>query len=417
MKRLFFIGSAAGALVAAFLVGSGAQAATLRVPKTTWPVCSEARPNYCVESVTITPPGASPVALVYVASGTAAEAPAPATSPSASASPAATPAATTPSAVEPTVVTEAGRALAGRWTLPNWASLGLNVLGYDGLFVDAKTANEFVNHVMVDVNPVKVAADNKVNLAVQPGTFYATSLDPDTEISVKVRTGEIKVGATVAVGLDVTVDGVSSADGSSLTFSGSPVSVPIAKSSRDCTGETGIAAALIRQFQAIIVVQNDTSGFGVDGVSGDMYVGSNGVCALSTPVWSNETKTMSWQVGAPHFAPDGTTVNRGFYKAIIPANDAKLLWGLENPNDAATALEVQVLTEAGGSAAVLKNISVKNNRIIIDVSNFGYSKPTLKIKKNAKYKPKAFTINCVKGKTVKKVKGLSPKCPAGYTRK
>jgi hypothetical protein len=27
------------------------------------------------------------------------------------------------------------------------------------------------------------------------------------------------------------------------------------------------------------------------------------------------------------------------------------------------------------------------------------------------------TINCVKGKTVKKVTGISPKCPAGYKKK
>ena len=441
MKRVLISVGSVTALVAGFLVSTSAsQAATLRVPKTTWPACSPARATYCVEGVTITAPGGKATPLVYVASGTAATpavAPSPSASPSASASPTATPSPTasgsatpapsaTPSAPviqDPTVITAEGRALAGRWTLPDWKERGLHVLGYDGLFVDAKTANEFVNHVMVDVNPVKVNASNASFLAVQSDNkIYATGLDPDVEIAVKVRTGEIKTGVTVAVGLDVTVDAASDANGSTLTFTGQPVAVPLAKSARDCTGESGVAAAVVRQFQAIIVVQNDTSGFGIDGVSGDMYVGSNGVCSLSTPVWNNDTKEFTWQVGAPHFAPDGTTVNRGFYKAIIPAADAKLLWGLENANDAATALQVQVVTEAGGSQAALRNISVRNGRIIIDVSGFSYSRPSLKIKMNPNYKPsravsKTSTITCVKGKTTRKVTGASPKCPSGFTKR
>jgi hypothetical protein len=153
-----------------------------------------------------------------------------------------------------------------------------------------------------------------------------------------------------------------------------------------------------------------------------MYVGSNGVCGLSTPVWNNEAKEFTWQAAAPHFAPDGVTVNKGFYKAVIPVNDAKLLWGLENPNEAATALEVSITTEAGGSAAALKSVSVKNGKIIIDVSGFSYSRPKLRIALKAGWKPgKAMlnksTITCVMGKTVKKITAVKPTCPKGYTKK
>ena len=228
----------------------------------------------------------------------------------------------------------------------------------------------------------------------------------------------------MVVGQNVSVNSEAAAGGSLITIQGEPVTVPIAAKTADCSGETGKAVARVGQMQAIIVVQNDTAGFGVDGVSGDMYVASNGVCSLSTPVWSNETKEMTWQVAAPHFAEDGTTINRGFYKAVIPADDAKLLWGLENPNDAATALQVSVSTEEGGSTAALFNISTKTNSagkkvIIIDASGFTYSKPKLKIKMNPKYKPskavKAASVTCVKGKTTKTFSGT--KCPAGYKKK
>jgi hypothetical protein len=73
-------------------------------------------------------------------------------------------------------------------------------------------------------------------------------------------------------------------------------------------------------------------------------------------------KAFTWRVAAPHFAPDGVTVNKGFYKAVIPTADAALLWGMTNPNDAASALEVSLTTEAGGTAAFLKSISVKNGK-------------------------------------------------------
>ena len=320
---------------------------------------------------------------------------------------------------------EAGRALTGRWTSPLWNTLGLGSIGYDGLFVDAKAANEFVNHVFIDVVPTLTATDNKVNLAGQTGNkSYAVSLDSDIVISVKVRTGDIKTGVTVAVGVDTSVTSTVGQEFTTLTVEGTAVTVPLAKSAADCAGETGVAKAMVRQFQTLIIVQNDTSGFGVEGTSGNMYVGSNGVCSLSTPTWDPTAKSFSWTTAAPHFAPDGTTVNRGFYKAVIPFKDAALLWGLTNPADAATALTVSISTEAGGSSAAIAVVSAKNGNIIIDVSGFEYSKPRLTIKMKKGYKasnkkisslaaPK-YTITCARGATTKKVKGTKPVCPKGY---
>jgi hypothetical protein len=320
---------------------------------------------------------------------------------------------------------EAGRALTGRWTSPLWNTLGLGSIGYDGLFVDAKAANEFVNHVFIDVVPTLTATDNKVNLAGQPGNkIYAVSLDSDIVISVKVRTGDIKTGVTVAVGVDTSVTSTVGQEFTTLTVEGTAVTVPLAKSAADCAGETGVAKAMVRQFQTLIIVQNDTSGFGVEGTSGNMYVGSNGVCSLSTPTWDPTAKSFSWTTAAPHFAPDGTTVNRGFYKAVIPFKDAALLWGLTNPADAATALTVSIATEAGGSSAAIAVVSAKNGNIIIDVSGFEYSKPRLTIMMKKGYKasnkkisslaaPK-YTITCARGATTKKVKGTKPVCPKGY---
>ena len=401
----------------------------------------------------VDPAAASTASPAASASPSASGSPAASASPSASASPAATasPAASptdastavtgasssadaqgvSPAPMAPNESTallppvEAGRALSGRWTSPLWNTLGLGSLGYDGLFVDAKAANEFVNHVFIDVVPTLTNNENKVSLAGQPGNkSYAVSLDSDIVISVKVRTGDIETGVTVAVGVDTKVTATKERDYTTLTVEGTAVTVPLAKTAADCTGEAGKAKANVRQFQTLIVVQNDTSGFGVDGTSGNMYVGTNGVCSLTTPTWNKDEKTFSWTTSAPHFAPDGTTVNKGFYKAVIPYKDAALLWGLTNPADAATALTVSIATEAGGSSAAISVVSAKNGNIIIDVSGFEFSRPTLKIGIKMGYKASnkkitslaapQYTITCARGATTKKVKGTKPVCPKGY---
>jgi hypothetical protein len=338
-------------------------------------------------------------------------------------------AATAPLAPAPGVAvgqpTEAGRVLAGRWTHPDWQGLNLGSLGYDGLYVEAKTPNEFVSSMLfVDVLPTLTGADKRTNLAGQVGNkAYATSLDSDIVITVKVRIGEMQTGVTVAVGTDIVITPENGGEYNAISITGTPVTVPLAKSTKDCEGETGVSKANIRQFQMIAMASNDdTSGFGVEGTSGGMYVGSNGVCGLSTPVWSEEDKAFTWRAAAPHFAPDGVTVNKGFYKAVIPTADAALLWGLTNPNDAASALEVTLTTEAGGTAASLKNISVKGGKIIIDVSGFEYSRPKLKISIKKGYKPAAKSLNkstltCAKGKAIKKITAVKPVCPTGYKKK
>ena len=421
VKKIITAGATAFALVAGVLASVVPAQAALNVPKTSWPVCSTARTTYCVESVSITTASGVVVPLTWVADGQILAA-----SESATVSTdTATVTTDTTTVVAPTIPTVAtGRSLSGRWTSLNWSTNGLNSLGFGGLFVDAKTANEFVNHVFIDVLPTYTNAEKKVKLATQVDKpTYAVNMDPDTYISVTVKTGEIRPGVIVGVGTNFTGD-YSSANGlSTIRFAGSPVTVALAGRSADCSGETGVAKANVRQFQAMLFINNEgQSAFGVEGTSGDMVVSSNGVCDLSTPVWNAENKEFAWTAAAPHFAADGVTPNMGFYKAVIPAADAKLLWGLDNVNDAVKALSVQVVTEGIGSTAAVASIGVKSGKIIIDVSGFGYSRPKLKIALKKSWKPATTmlnktTITCVMGKSVKKITAVKPTCPKGYKKK
>ena len=432
------------ALVGALITPTTANAA-LRVPKTSWPVCTTAAQDFCVESVSISLNAGAAIPLTWVASGTATPvtaAPVAPAAPAAADTKTVAPAADTKTAVAapapaapviptPLATTEASprAGIDGRWTHENWAVNGLAVYGYDGLYINAKTANEFVNWVMIDVLPVKVDATNKTSMAGQVGAnTYQAPLDRNIFVSIKVRVGPFKNGVSVSVANDISVDATGDATRNTLLVEGSPVSTSLQASTKQCEGETGKATASTVQMLVIIVPSNDeASGFGIDGISGEMSVASNGGCKLSTPVWNAETKSMVWTVAAPHFAPDGVTENIGFYKARIPAADAKLLWGLQNANDAATALEVSVTSDAGGTNVGQKNITVKNNVIFINVTGFKYSQPKLTVMMNKNYKPGAASaapakkvapkkvITCVKGKVTKKV--TTAACPSGYKKK
>lgn len=391
---------AAMALAATALVPAPANA-LLAVPKVAWPVCDTTRVTYCVESIAILPLGTnSAEQLTWVPSGTTA---------SGSAS---------VSATVPIVITNPGAAVTGMWTSSTWDASGKSAFGYDGVTIDIKTANAFVNHLFFTVQPVKYDPATGATKKAMSSTYAnaLADLNLDDQIIVKVRTGDIITGVSVGFTNNLSV---TSAAGS-ITFAGTPVPIPQVTNASQCTGETGVASAVVSSMQGFVVVENDDMGFGVDGLSGRMSVASNGQCGTSTPVWDDQSKELKWTVAAPHFSPDGVTVNKGFYKAVIPANDALLLWGLSNPKDAVSALTISVTEETGGPAVSVKKISYIKGNIVIDVSGFEYSKPTLKIKKNSKYKKfaKPATFKCYDAKT-KKTKTYSKVygCPAGTTKR
>jgi hypothetical protein len=403
LNRIKAILASAMLVAAALAPVSAAQAApSLAVPKTSFHACDSTWVTFCVESVSIQSLGmAQPQTLTWVPSGTPGSV----------------------DATDPTAVQSvAGKsALPGRWTTATWGADGKSKLGYDGIFVDVHAANQFTNHMFFDVRPAKVdPATNAVAQANQvDNPLYAVSLSPDDLITFKVRVGAAITDVTFGIGNSISVTKGTDTQGNTLIISGTPTPVGVAGKASDCTGETGVAVANLNQLQATVIVANDDMGFGVDGVSGNLAIGTNGSCSVSTPVWDDASKSLSWTASAPHFAKDGVTVNKGFYKASIPVNDALLLWGLSNPKDAASALTVQITTEEGGSSAAITKVSVKNNKIIIDSSGFSYSKPNFKIVRNAKYKKWAVKkkLTCVDLTTKKVTKVTAYTCGAGTKQK
>ena len=416
MKRSSLIASLATAALSlsVILVGVTSANASITLPKGAFLPCAAGGGAYCIDSVSVTPSGGKAIALTWFATGGAG-----ATAANANG-------------------VAAGKELPGRWS----ADGAFANENYDGLYIEAQAANEFVPWIMLDAKPT-YSPGNKVSLAAT--TTSATTpvnLNSDALISVKMRISDFKLGVTYGIATEATVD----IQGAVFEIAGYPFKVPQAKSTKDCTGNLGVSSALVTQFQSILVPSNDPLGFSFEGGSGKIYVGSNGLCKLSTPVWSAEKKSLSYKASAPRLAPDGKTVNTGFYYATISSADALALWGLKRPEDAASALMVSVRTTEGGSTAATKTVAVKNGRIIIQVFGFEFPDPMLDISLNPSYDamsssapaasnmsaqgtvqktptpkptvaPKTTTISCLKGNQLKKVTGVKPTCPAGYKKK
>ena len=405
-----------------------------------WPACNSATDYFCIESVSVDNGRGTVANLQWVASGTAnptEAAAAPAASPAASpaatetaaatptASPTATPAAAAPAVVAPEVETVASTVVkSGRWTSTNWNSARFGVKGYDGVFINARPTFANSSNLWTTIEPVFVnAADNKTYLANNKATGKNASLDVDTIFTVKIRVKPTyQPNVTLGAGAGMTLKTVDATGYRVITITGKPVNVAFASDSNQCKGETGKASSKYATLQAISFTE-----FGIDGVSNDIIVLSDGLCKLSSPVWNAQEKSFVFTAAAPHFDVDGTTVNRGFYRAYVPFNDAKVLWGLTNPSDAAKALELSVTTDEATGEQVVENanIAAKNGVISIEYEGFKYSQPKLSVKMKKGYKPAATvvtpakpatkTITCVKGKVTKKV--TTAACPAGYKKK
>ena len=412
MKRSSFVATLATVAlsISAILVGVTSANASVTLPKGAFLPCSAGGGSYCIEAVSITPSGGKAIALSWVTTGSQG------------------------SAAGNTNGVAAGKDLPGRWS----ADGAFTNENYDGLYVEAQAANEFVPWIVLDAKPT-YSPGNKVSLAAM--TTSATTpvnLNSDAVISVKMRISDFKLGVTYGIATEATVDVQSGI----FEIAGYPVKVPQAKNTKDCSGDAGVSSALVTQFQSILVPSNDPLGFSFEGGSGKIYVGSNGLCKLSTPVWNSEKKSLSYKASAPRLSPDGKTVNTGFYYATISSADALALWGLKKPEDAAAALIISVRTNEGGSTAATKTVAVKNGRIIIQVFGFEFPDPMLDISLNPSYdvlassaqnasnmaaagtvrataspKPKTKTISCIKGNQLRKVTGVKPKCPTGFKKR
>lgn len=154
------------------------------------------------------------------------------------------------------------------------------------------------------------------------------------------------------------------------------------------------------------------------------------------PVFNQTTQTLDYKVAAPHFLPSGE-VFRGTYDLLIDSKVARCLYGFSNAPIQAT---VSVISADGVEQSSTTAVSEKDGWLQLTASGFTFSNPTLRVKMQQAAQPiqsniaksstnsapvaaaKPITkslqkvISCKKGKSLRKISGINPKCPSGYKK-
>lgn len=294
----------------------------------------------------------------------------------------------------------------GRWSLEAWPT---ETLSYDGVFVEARPASEGSDFLWIRVQPANSRGDGTVGQAITgtpsqvDGFDVVRDLSPDMTITVNVRiAGALEPSGTIIMA-NGTIKQSVVPSGKLLTFTATPTAIPQAGSSRDCEGESGRARAVVRQQYAFVVFSNTLQGYGYDGMSGNLSISSNGPCYLTTPTYDAANGEFSFIAAAPHFAENGTTVNRGFYQAVIPLSDATILFGITNLKEVKSALVLVIENEEGEEVPVQFSVRAAKGLITITYRNFQYSKQTVTVKVKDKLWKKKYKK--VAAKAQKKARG------------
>ena len=141
---------------------------------------------------------------------------------------------------------------------------------------------------------------------------------------------------------------------------------------------------------------------------------------------------LNYKVASLHYLPN-KEVFKGSYSLILRSDVARCIYGFSS---APVSASVQVLSADGSNQVATTVVDEKENYLYLRAEGFTFSAPTIKVKlsqaaaltptatptvtasPNASTAPSAtkVSINCVKGKVKKTVKGFNPKCPAGYKK-
>jgi hypothetical protein len=137
------------------------------------------------------------------------------------------------------------------------------------------------------------------------------------------------------------------------------------------------------------------------------------------PTFDKSAGSLEYQVAAPHYTSGGN-VFTGTYDLLMRSDVARCLYGFSK---APLNASISVIDNDGVSTAATKLVSEKDGWLRIAAYGFGFSNPTIKVNltqvgspASMKVVAKKTTITCKKGKTIKKITSLKPKCAAGYKK-
>jgi hypothetical protein len=144
------------------------------------------------------------------------------------------------------------------------------------------------------------------------------------------------------------------------------------------------------------------------------------------PEFNKNEGFLNYKVASPHFTSNGE-VFKGSYDLAMRSDVARCIYGFSKAPVSAT---VSIVSSDGAPQFASTIFKEADGWVYLSAKNFEYSSPTLKVKLQqdtpvvvaqaevkVSARKKIITISCSKGKVVKKISGISPKCPLGYAKK
>jgi hypothetical protein len=143
-----------------------------------------------------------------------------------------------------------------------------------------------------------------------------------------------------------------------------------------------------------------------------------------------EDGTLNYRVAGMHYGPDGKSLNLGTYDLLLRSDAARCLYGFSN---APISASVSITSGDGAQNVATTVVTEKNGWLKLQAAGFTFSEKTIRLKldqakseevatptpvvKPSPAAAKKSTIVCMKGKTVRKVTAVKPKCPAGFNKR
>ena len=127
------------------------------------------------------------------------------------------------------------------------------------------------------------------------------------------------------------------------------------------------------------------------------------------PAYDAMTGTLRYEVAGPHYAPDGTTLNKGRYSINMKADFVTCLLGVDKvPSQA----RVELIYPDGEASAATLAVKQDKNWLRLYYENFTFSSPTVSVQF-----PKSLTCFKGKGKRIQSKKFVAFECPKGWRTK
>jgi hypothetical protein len=163
-----------------------------------------------------------------------------------------------------------------------------------------------------------------------------------------------------------------------------------------------------------------------------------------------ENSELNYKVAGAHHLADGVTLFKGSYDLVLRSDFARCLYGF---SPAPVGASVSITSNDGIDQVVTVIVKEKDGFLRLGAYGFGFSAPTIKVKLiqdkplvevkevspvvPEKVVPKQEaaatntttaapvevkkivikSISCAKGKIIRKISGVNPKCPAGFKKK